>query len=768
MPPFLYTACLGNPGRVFQTDLSTGQVVKSIPISGAGAHVLDSDGSANLYVGTLSQPIRVAKIRIPDLVEDRVVDLPASYGVLYILYANSRVYASTDRGGGIFELDPVTLAVSRTLSLSGVSTVSGLLYYGGYLYAATDPPTGGRLYLVKIDPVSFTEVGRVELPPNPIFQTMRNLVEVNGTLFILGASWPQPTRIWQVDPNSMALLRWQDLLGTSGADRIIYDGVYLYWNNDARPSYVTKFNPVDWSFRNLTLPDVSRASDVDIQGQSLYVTNITDPSVLGVIDLPSFTQRPSIPLGGNFFSVQSVVVEPLPTTGNIAGSVRDTSTQALIPNCTVSIYNSVGNLVWSTISPDGNYSSIELQPGNYTVTASKTGYVTDSVAASVTAGQTTTANLMLTIISSPLSLSISASQTSGVTPLTVNFTAVASGGVQPYSFLWEFGDGTVGSGQSVSKTYSTAGSYIVYCTVRDSGGGVETKSIVITVLLPLTLSISTDVVSGDTPLTVKFGASASGGLSPYSYLWDFGDGWFSSLQNPSYTYFNAGVYTAVCTVIDSEGRIVSKSITVTATTPLFLSISASPTSGPAPLTVGFSASPSGGRTPYSYSWEFGDGSTSTSANPSKIYGASGAFIASCVVRDADGRQASDTVLIDVKVPVNAGQVSGAVLDLSNELPLVGAEVMLHYPSGEEVARMTTLKNGNYSFVVAEGIYDAHISKSGYIDYWVTIAVVIGQNLILDVALAPTPPFSGLTLALPLIALGAVGVVALVVSRGRLK
>ncbi len=53
--------------------------------------------------------------------------------------------------------------------------------------------------------------------------------------------------------------------------------------------------------------------------------------------------------------------------------------------------------------------------------------------------------------------------------------------------------------------------------------------------------------------------------------------------------------------------------------PLKASISASPTSGNFPLTVNFSGSASGGTPPYSYSWNFGDGGTSSAQNPSHTY-----------------------------------------------------------------------------------------------------------------------------------------------------
>lgn len=61
---------------------------------------------------------------------------------------------------------------------------------------------------------------------------------------------------------------------------------------------------------------------------------------------------------------------------------------------------------------------------------------------------------------------------SGVNPLAVNFAFdEITSGVTYDSWLWDFGDGTTGSGQTVSKTYSSLGSYDVMLTVRESGTG---------------------------------------------------------------------------------------------------------------------------------------------------------------------------------------------------------------------------------------------------------------------------------------------------------
>ncbi|TKK77210.1 carbohydrate-binding protein [Herbidospora galbida] len=77
--------------------------------------------------------------------------------------------------------------------------------------------------------------------------------------------------------------------------------------------------------------------------------------------------------------------------------------------------------------------------------------------------------------------------------------------------------------------------------------------------------------------------------------------------------------------------------------------SADKTSGAAPLTVNFSSAgssdPEGGA--LSYSWTFGDGTTSTAANPVKTYSANGAYTATLTVRDPQGLPGSSSVNVTV-------------------------------------------------------------------------------------------------------------------------
>jgi len=185
----------------------------------------------------------------------------------------------------------------------------------------------------------------------------------------------------------------------------------------------------------------------------------------------------------------------------------------------------------------------------------------------------------------PLSATAKGTPSTGNAPLSVAFTGSATGGTAPYSYSWNFGDGSATStAQNPSHTYSAAGTYTATLTVTDSSSPAKTATSQVTTTVsavgnPLAASASAVPTSGQTPLSVSFTGTATGGTPAYSYSWNFGDGSATSTaQNPSHTYTAAGTYTATLTVTDSSSPAKTATSTVTITaSPIAATVPGAPT-----------------------------------------------------------------------------------------------------------------------------------------------------------------------------------------------
>ncbi len=171
--------------------------------------------------------------------------------------------------------------------------------------------------------------------------------------------------------------------------------------------------------------------------------------------------------------------------------------------------------------------------------------------------------------------------------------------------------------------------------LEDSNGQQLVATITLTVVeentnLPPTATITATPSTGTAPLNVQFTANATDPNSDdtLSYNWDFGDGNTSTEANPIHQYLTASTtpYNVTLTVSDgTDDGTATTTITVNTTTstntPPTVTIAADPTNGNAPLTTNFTATvtdPDDGAV-FTYNWDFGDGNTSTEANPTHQY-----------------------------------------------------------------------------------------------------------------------------------------------------
>ncbi|NTS77753.1 S8 family serine peptidase [Catenovulum sp. SM1970] len=211
------------------------------------------------------------------------------------------------------------------------------------------------------------------------------------------------------------------------------------------------------------------------------------------------------------------------------------------------------------------------------------------------------------------------------------------------SHAWSFGDGASSSSANPSHTYSQDGTYTVSLTVKDAEGLANTSS--------QQVVISTDVIEPP---------KGCDGLEPWSVSTSYGFGdlvsyknykfeaiWWSTGAQPD-VFSNVWKRVSECTGGDNGGGDTNQAPVSD------FSYTASD------LTVSFNQNASDDKGVVAYSWNFGDGASSISANPSHTYAADGSYNVTLVVEDAEGLTSSKSMQVTVSAGNTGGGDCGAV------------------------------------------------------------------------------------------------------------
>lgn len=169
----------------------------------------------------------------------------------------------------------------------------------------------------------------------------------------------------------------------------------------------------------------------------------------------------------------------------------------------------------------------------------------------------------------------------------------------------------------------------------------------------VTANFTADYITGCSPLVVHFTNSSSGATS---YFWNLGNGDSSHLANPSTSYITAGTFTVTLTAYNGTSSS-THTITITVYPSPVVSFTASDTAICPGSAIAFtSTSTLGTSGAGTYTWAFGDGSSSTAASPTHVYGSPGFYNVSLVVTNSEGCTTSLTIgaYIHVFTPPVAG------------------------------------------------------------------------------------------------------------------
>jgi PKD repeat protein len=221
---------------------------------------------------------------------------------------------------------------------------------------------------------------------------------------------------------------------------------------------------------------------------------------------------------------------------------------------------------------------------------------------------------------------------------------------------WNMGNGQVlYDNEPMSYTYETWGDYTIQLVVSN-GSCSDTTYQSVSILPPLPIANFEGPASGCVPLTVQFENLSDNFVHS---AWAFGDGGSSNTTNPLYTYYQPGIYTVSLTVTGPGGetdQMVQEQIIVVHPRAQ-AAFTVTPTEVNVPGEPVYCLNLSSGSN--SYSWDFGDGNTSTLENPLHEYDEAGVYSIQLIANNAFN--CPDTmVLLDV---ITAGV--GGMIDFPN-------------------------------------------------------------------------------------------------------
>ena len=211
----------------------------------------------------------------------------------------------------------------------------------------------------------------------------------------------------------------------------------------------------------------------------------------------------------------------------------------------------------------------------------------------------------------------------------------------------------------------------------------------------------------------------------------------STEADPTYTFNTAGSYDVSLTVTDEGGLTDTDIITIVVSDagnlPPTAVITANPQSGEVPLEVTFTGDGStDDGTIVSYSWDFGDGATSTDANPTHTFTEPGIYTVTLTVEDDGGLTDSANITITVTevagemaiiLLLNPTQDGIARLQITN-LPngVVADNFMIH----DYIGRFVMMSDAQTSF--QDGEYQLDVAILGVGLYFVTVELSDGEIL----------------------------------------
>ncbi|MCF2138977.1 MAG: PKD domain-containing protein [Candidatus Lokiarchaeota archaeon] len=224
----------------------------------------------------------------------------------------------------------------------------------------------------------------------------------------------------------------------------------------------------------------------------------------------------------------------------------------------------------------------------------------------------------------------------------ITFDFIGCFGNEPVKVLWNFGDGNISNELNPIHSYMMSGIFNVSIEILDGNGDFFSTYSIIDIrenrIPQAQFSISSEeIIAGQ---IIYFWFTGSIGNGNVTFFWDFGDGFNSSLENPSHIYQNPGVYSIYLSIMDINFDIdtcAKHNIIIVKEdfAPLVnIQLNTSRIIENSPILI--SANIFQGNLPFSYYWNISDGNISSNVSILYIFTSSGNYTITLLVIDSDG------------------------------------------------------------------------------------------------------------------------------------
>ncbi|MGN6617504.1 MAG: PKD domain-containing protein, partial [Ilyomonas sp.] len=290
----------------------------------------------------------------------------------------------------------------------------------------------------------------------------------------------------------------------------------------------------------------------------------------------------------------------------------------------------------------------------------------------------------------------------GCAPAYVSPKVYISSAEHIKSYLWDFGDGSSSTDSTPTHIYPQEGTYTVNLTLTTESGCTVTQKIdnAVAVGHLAQVDFSATPTQGCASMGIQFNATAS--ETPTSWSWIFGDGVKASGPNPLHKFIDTGYFTVIL-YVDNNGCVDS----VTKEDYIYINPPVAKFSKKVDCLNSFSyqfADSSIGA--QSWSWDFGDGNTSSSQNPSHIYAAAGQYVVTLNATNGDCISTKkDTIdvlnenpVLSVNLPEKLCKYDSVTFSVQNYNPQSFSSLIWVFGDGSKQSSLNASLSHHYSKV----------------------------------------------------------------------